>query len=63
MEGITYFQVSSSVMDETTLKRELAPLQQIPDHFPKVLLTLDTIGSNTTHNGIKQANLIEWLLD
>ena len=62
MNGITYFQVSASVMDETTLKRELAPLELIQDHFPKVLLTLDTIGSNTTHNGIKQINLIEWLL-
>lgn len=60
--GVTYFQVSATVLDEKTLKRELEPLERIPDHYPKVLLTLDTIGSGTNYGGIRQINLIEWLL-
>lgn len=62
-EGIEYYQVAASVMDENTLKRELAPLDSIPDHYPKVLLTLDRIGQNSNYKGIRQINLIDWLLD
>lgn len=61
-EGITYYQVSATVLDETTLTRELEPLQRIPDHHPKVLLTLDEIGAGTNYDGIKQVNLLDWLL-
>lgn len=61
-EGITYYQVSATVLDETTLTRELEPLQRIPDHYPKVLLTLDEIGAGTNYDGIKQVNLLDWLL-
>lgn len=61
--GITYYQVSATVLDENTLKRELDPLQRIPDHHPKVLLTLDEIGAQANYDGIKQINLIEWLLN
>ncbi|MEG1579521.1 MAG: ATPase, partial [Oscillospiraceae bacterium] len=62
-EGITYYQVSATVLDETTLTRELEPLQKIPDHHPKVLLTLDEIGAGTNYDGIKQVNLLDWLLE
>jgi predicted AAA+ superfamily ATPase len=62
MNGITYFQVSATVMEENTLRRELEPLEKIPDHYPKVLLTLDEIGSGANHNGIRQVNLLSWLL-
>lgn len=61
--GVTYYQVSATVLDGNTLKRELGPLQRIPDHHPKVLLTLDEIGTQANYNGIKQINLIEWLLN
>lgn len=61
-EGIAYYQVSATVLDETTLTRELEPLQKIPDHHPKVLLTLDEIGAGTNYDGIKQMNLLDWLL-
>ncbi|MBS5062894.1 MAG: ATP-binding protein [Hungatella hathewayi] len=63
VEGITYYQVSATVLDETTLIRELEPLEKIPDHHPKVLLTLDEIGAGTNYNGIKQVNLLNWLLE
>ncbi len=62
-EGLLYVQVSASVLDQATLKRELAPLQAIRDHHPKVLLTLDEIGAGSNHDGIQQKNLLQWLVD
>lgn len=61
-DGITYYQVSASVLDENTLRRELAPLEKIPDHHPKVLLTLDDIGAGANYSGIRQRNVLNWLL-
>jgi predicted AAA+ superfamily ATPase len=63
MDGLTYYQVSASVLDADTLTRELEPLKQIPDHHPKVLLTLDEIGSGSNYDGIRQVNLLDWLLE
>lgn len=63
MNDILYVQVSPSVLDENTLKRELASLEAIVDHHPKILLTLDEIGSGINFNGIKHLNLLDWLLD
>lgn len=60
-EGEEYYQVSQSVLDENTLKRELASLEAVKDHNPKYLLTMDYVPL-TSHNGIKQMNVIEWLL-
>lgn len=60
-EGIEYYQVALSVLDENTLKRELTPLDSISDHNPKYLLTMDMLPI-TSHNGIKQINVLEWLL-
>ena len=54
-----YYQVSASVLDETTLQRELTPFKQIRDNYPKILITLDDF--NGDHDGIQQVNLIEWL--
>ncbi|MDK9711920.1 ATP-binding protein [Acidaminobacter sp.] len=62
-EGLEYYQVAASVLDEKTLQRELEPLEKIGDHFPKVLLTLDDIGSGVNYNGIRHVNLLKWLLD
>ena len=56
-----YFQVSASVLDETTLQREIRPFDQIEDHYPKYLLTLDKYESD--HEGIRQKNLVTWLLE
>ena len=60
-EGEEYYQVSQSVLNEETLKRELAALEAIKDHNPKYLLTMDYMPL-TSHNGIKQINVIQWLL-
>ena len=63
MNNVEYYQVSASVLDEKTLERELTPLQEINDNHPKFLLTLDDIGNGSNHEGIKQINIIDWLLN
>ena len=59
-EGESYYQVSQTVMEEQTLKRELSSLDVIKDHNPKYLLTMDYT-LLTSYNGIKQMNVLEWL--
>lgn len=61
--GEEYYQVSWRALDENgvTIKRELAPLEAIKDHNPKYLLTMDFLPP-MSHNGIKQINVLEWLL-
>lgn len=61
-KGEEYYQVSYTVKDEKTLERELKPLNNIKDHNPKILLTAD-FTPYTSHNGIKQINVFDWLLD
>lgn len=61
--GLEYYQISASVLDETTLSRGLSPLENISDHFPKFLLTLDEVPKGANFNGIRHLNLIDWLLD
>jgi predicted AAA+ superfamily ATPase len=62
-EGEEYYQVAYTVIDTDgkTLERELAPLNAIKDHNPKYLLTMD-FTPLTSHNGIKQINVLDWLL-
>ena len=60
-EGVSYFQVSASVLDPATLERELAPLKKISDSHPKFLLTLDKIGTDSNYDGIRQKYLPDWL--
>ncbi len=61
-EGITYFQVAYTTREESTLKRELTPLQDINDHYPKYILTMD-IDPVADFNGIKKINVLDWLLE
>jgi predicted AAA+ superfamily ATPase len=61
-DGLNYYQVALSVRDENTLLRELKPLDRISDHNPKFLLTRDD-DPVTSHNGIKQINILDWLLE
>jgi predicted AAA+ superfamily ATPase len=60
-DGIEYYQVADSVVDLKTLERELTPLNAIKDHNPKFLLSKD-FEPKTSHNGIKQINIFDWLL-
>lgn len=56
-----YYQVSWSVREAETLRRELAPLDAIPDHNAKFLLTMDN-DPPISHNGIRQKYVLDWLL-
>lgn len=58
--GLTYFQVAETTREEETLKRELTPLNQIHDHYPKYLLTLDE-DPEIDYNGIRKINVLDWL--
>lgn len=57
-----YYQVSWSVRDKQTLKRELGALESIEDHNPKYILTMDN-DPPISYNGIRQKYVLEWLLD
>lgn len=56
-----YIQVTESMRSEEVRKRELAPLQKIRDNYEKIVLSLDP-GLDTSYDGIKSLNLIDWLL-
>jgi len=62
-EGVPfYFQVALTVREQSTLERELRPLDSIKDHNQKFLLTLDD-DPPATHNGIRRINALDWLLE
>jgi predicted AAA+ superfamily ATPase len=61
-QKIEYYQVALSTLDEAVLKRELRSLDQIEDHFPKYLLTMDEINRTANYNGIQKLNILDWLL-
>jgi len=61
-DTVEYYQVALTVRDENKLKTELASLQAISDHNPKYLLTLDD-DPPANHNGIRQINAIDFLME
>ena len=59
--GLQYIQVSATVRSPETLERELRPLMNIKDHYPKILLTLDE-DPDMDYSGILRTNALAWLL-
>ena len=57
-----YVQVTESMTSEEVRRRELAPLQKIADNYEKIVLSLDP-GLDSSYDGIKSLNLINWLLE
>ena len=57
-----YIQVAHNTENETTLTRELKPLQAIKDHYSKLLLTMDEILPEQNFDGIAKMSALEWLL-
>ena len=57
-----YIQVTESMQSEDVRKRELSPLQKIRDNYEKIVLSLEP-GLDTSYDGIKSLNLVDWLLD
>lgn len=56
-----YIQVTESMLGEEVRERELTPLKKIQDNYEKIVLSLD-LGLDSSYDGIKSVNLIEWLL-
>lgn len=56
-----YVQVTESMTAESVKSRELAPLQKVSDNYEKMVLAMDD--GIFSHDGIKQLNLIDWLLE
>ena len=61
MHETLYIQVSYTVRDENTLKRELLPLQSLNNYYPKILLTMD-LDPQTDYDGIQKINVLDWLM-
>ena len=57
-----YYQVSLTVRDTTKLKTELAAFDLVNDHNPKFLITMDD-DPPVNHNGIRQINALDFLLE
>ena len=58
---LTYIQVTASMLDATTIAREIKPLASIKDNYEKIVITLDKLTPGN-YNGIKVINLLDWLL-
>ncbi len=56
-----YIQVSESIADAATFARETAPLLQIKDAYPKLLLAR-TNHAETDYEGIRIVDVADWLL-
>ena len=56
---VRYWQVTESLRNEGVRNREFAVLLAIRDHYPKTILSLDTVGYA---NGIRTANALDFLL-
>ena len=66
-ENTFYYQVAlttreASKESSSVLERELAPLREIRDNYPKTILTLDD-DLDADFDGIKKRNVIDWLLE
>ena len=60
-DEVEYFQVTQTMLAESTRERELGSLMLPNDNYPKTVLTLDRLGLGS-EKGIKIVNLYDWLL-
>lgn len=59
---VSYYQVALTTLDGKVLERELTPLKNIQDNYPKYLLTLDNLFGEMNYNGIQKLNALSWML-
>lgn len=60
-DEIIYIQVTKTMSEESIAERELRPLQEIRDNYPKLIISMDPETADD-HYGIKHKNIIRWLL-
>ena len=58
--SLFYIQVAETVKDEEMLKRELAAFKNIPNSYPRILITMDR-NLNSDFNGIRNINALDFL--
>ena len=57
-----YIQVCLQITEKTTLSREFGNLMMINDNYPKYVITLNDLIIGNDYQGIKQMNLLDFLL-
>lgn len=57
-----YVQVAYLLPDEQTIDREFGNLLEIPDNYPKYVVTMDEMQNGGNYQGIKQVHLRDFLL-
>lgn len=57
-----YIQVAYMLLDEAAVQREFGNLLEIPDNYPKYVVTMDEMQSGGNYQGIKQISLRNFLL-
>ena len=58
----TYIQVSDNISDSDTLNREISPLLEIRDAYPKIVIAR-TRHEETQTDGVRIIDIVEWLLN
>lgn len=58
---LLYIQVTSYLTDEKVIAREFGNLLNIPDNYPKMVVSLDEFSGSSTYKGIQHVTLLEFL--
>jgi len=58
-----YVQVAYMLTNQETINREFGNLLEIPDNFPKYVVTMDEISETSTHKGIQRMHVRDFCLE
>lgn len=56
-----YIQVCERIEADDVRKREVAPLLEVRDAYPKIVLTTDQLHTGVTPEGVRIIDIVEWL--
>ena len=57
-----YYQVCYTMASQETIDREVTPLRNIRDHFPKTIITADPLPQDFP-DGVRVVNVVDWMRD
>ena len=63
MKDTYYIQVSYTLIDEKTRKREVSSFRKLDDGYKKIVITMDDDPFTDLGNGYKKMNMLDFLLD